>query len=66
MEDTQEGQCLAEELQTQANTKSLMLQRWQILDAKRKNQGLTTEEKFEYCEISGQLGFRGEGCARPT
>lgn len=48
--------------QVAANSQSLALQRWQYLEAKRQNQGLTPNERLEYCALSRQLGFQGVGC----
>jgi len=49
--------------QVTANTTSILLQRWQVLETKREKQGLTPKEKFEYCQISQQLKYQGTGCA---
>lgn len=47
----------------QSNSETLALQRWQYLDAKKRNQGLDAGEQFEYCKLSKQLGLVGIGCA---
>ena len=47
----------------QSNSNTLALQRWQYLDAKKRNQGLDAGEQFEYCKLSKQLGLLGIGCA---
>jgi hypothetical protein len=57
------GEAAVIEKQVLANTTSILLQRWQYLDAKIRNQLLTPQEKLEYCQISAQLGFQGMGCA---
>lgn len=49
--------------QVASNSQTLALQRWQYLEAKRQNQGLTASERVEFCALSRQLGLRGEGCA---
>lgn len=41
---------------------SQQLMRWQYLEEKRKVQGLTVEERYEYCALSHALGFSGAGC----
>lgn len=46
-----------------AVSQSVWLSRWQLLNAKRQNQGLTAEEQVEFCKISRLLGLRGAGCA---
>tara|TARA_R110000772_G_C13168770_1_gene426811 strand:+ start:522 stop:770 length:249 start_codon:yes stop_codon:yes gene_type:complete len=49
--------------QVQSNTEAILLQKWQYLETKRIKEGLTPSEKFQYCNISRQLGYKGEGCA---
>lgn len=53
----------ATEVQIAANTRAVQLIRWQVLNAKRQNQGLTASELVEFCELSRALGLRGAGCA---
>lgn len=57
------GEARELEEQVQANTGALLLQRWQLLNTKRINQGLTASELVEFCHISRQLGLQGQGCA---
>lgn len=57
------GEARELEEQVQANTSTLLLQRWQFLETKRVNQGLSAIERVEYCHISRQLGLQGQGCA---
>jgi len=57
------GEARELEEQVQANTSTLMLQRWQLLNTKRTNQGLTASELVEFCHISRELGLQGQGCA---
>ena len=41
----------------------VQLGRWQVLDARRRAQGLDAAEQAEFCRLSRALGFRAEGCA---
>ncbi len=50
------------EEQVASNSRTLALQRWEYLEAKRLNSGLTVAEKAVYCELSALLGFQGVGC----
>lgn len=43
-----------------------MLMRWQLLDVRRQNQGLSLEERVEYCAISRSLAIKAPGCATDT
>ena len=36
---------------------------WQVLDQRRRTQGLSADDQVLYCRLSKQLGIRGEGCA---
>ncbi len=47
----------------QINTEDRLMQRWKLLDMKRQNEGLTTNELVEFCQISAKLGLQGQGCA---
>lgn len=49
--------------QVQLNTDDRQMQRWKFLDMKRQNEGLTTNELVEFCQISAKLGLEGKGCA---
>lgn len=51
------------ERQVEANTRSLMLQRWQWLNEKAKLGQLSPRERAEYCQLSRVLGFQVPGCA---
>ena len=44
------------------NQRGVLLIRWQILEQKRKTEGLTAAEQVEFCQISRLLGIRGGGC----
>lgn len=46
-----------------ANTSAVQLIRWQLLEQRRINQGLSPTERVEFCALSRRLGLRGEGCA---
>ena len=48
--------------QVASNTTALALQRWQWLNARRQNQGLTPSELVEFCKLSFILGLRSDGC----
>ena len=41
----------------------VQLGRWQVLDARRRAQGLDAAEQAEFCRLSRALGFRADGCA---
>lgn len=45
-----------------ANQQAVLLLRWQLLEQRRKTQGLTVSERVEYCAISRQLGLKTDGC----
>jgi hypothetical protein len=53
----------ATEVRVAANTRAVQLIRWQLLNEKRQNQGLTVSELVEFCELSRALGLKGQGCA---
>lgn len=46
----------------QANSKQLLVMRYQYLEALRKNKGLDPAQRVEYCLITKELGFKGVGC----
>jgi hypothetical protein len=52
----------ATETQVAANTSAVQLIRWQLLDQRRRTQGLSPNEQVEYCKLSRLLGLRGAGC----
>lgn len=45
-----------------SNQKAVLLMRWQLLEQRRKSQGLTASELVEYCNISELIGVKGTGC----
>lgn len=49
--------------QVASNSQTLALQRWQFLNTKRQNEGLSPSEMVEFCALSRQLGLKGQGCA---
>jgi hypothetical protein len=53
----------ATDRQVAANTSAVQLIRWQLLEQRRRNQGLGPGELREYCALSRALGIKGEGCA---
>jgi hypothetical protein len=46
-----------------ANTSAVQLIRWQLLEERRRTQGLGPGERVEHCTLSQILGLQGEGCA---
>lgn len=51
------------ESQVAAVTNWVQVAKWSALEEKRKHQGLTPNERVEYCVLSKLIGFKGEGCA---
>ena len=51
------------QVEVAAVTSWVQLSKWKELEAKRERQGLTPNERVEFCHLSRLLGFKGEGCA---
>lgn len=45
-----------------ANSLDRYYRRYQALDRKRMHQGLTVQEKSEFCFLAVRLGWTGPGC----